>query len=86
MSFQSNVDSRGRICIPAPVRRKLGIGPGSVLKWEERDGLYLVRKAGKHSSKDIHTALFVKAGATGKHPIDTRQAVADAVRKRQARD
>jgi AbrB family looped-hinge helix DNA binding protein len=86
MSTQSKVTSQGQISVPAPVRRKLGIGPGSVLEWEEKDGAFLVRKAGKYSSKDIHTALFVKDGATGKRPIDTRQAIADAIRKRHARD
>ena len=86
MSTQSKVTSQGQISVPAPVRRKLGIGPGSVLEWEERDGAYLVRKAGKYSSKDIHNALFVKDEPTRKAPIDTRQAIADAIRKRHARD
>jgi bifunctional DNA-binding transcriptional regulator/antitoxin component of YhaV-PrlF toxin-antitoxin module len=40
------------------VRRKLGIGPGSVLEWEEDGGKMVVRPAGRFSSEDIHRAVF----------------------------
>ncbi|MGN6730352.1 MAG: AbrB/MazE/SpoVT family DNA-binding domain-containing protein, partial [Candidatus Binatia bacterium] len=32
---QSKVTAQGQISVPAEVRRKLGIGPGSVLEWDE---------------------------------------------------
>ena len=44
--------------MPADVRRRLGVGPGSVLVWEERDGEFVVRRAGRCSSEEIHAALF----------------------------
>ena len=44
--------------MPADVRRRLGVGPGSVLVWEERDGEFVVRRAGRCSSDEIHAALF----------------------------
>jgi len=86
MSTQSKVTSQGQISVPASVRRKLGIGPGSVLEWEEKDGAFLVRKAGKYSSRDIHAALFPKEPSARRPPIDTRQAIVEAIRKRHARD
>jgi hypothetical protein len=36
----------------------LSVGPGSVLVWEERDGEFVVRRAGRYSSEEIHAALF----------------------------
>jgi flavin-dependent dehydrogenase len=42
------------------VRRKLGVGPGSVLEWDEDGDRIIVRKAGRYSSEDIHRALFAK--------------------------
>ena len=33
----SRVTAQGQISVPAAVRRKLGIGPGSVLEWNEDD-------------------------------------------------
>ena len=31
----SKLTAQGQISVPAAVRRKLGLGPGSVLEWEE---------------------------------------------------
>jgi bifunctional DNA-binding transcriptional regulator/antitoxin component of YhaV-PrlF toxin-antitoxin module len=50
--------------IPAAVRRKLGVGSGSVLEWEEDGDRVVVRKAGRFSSEDIHKAIFPKAPRT----------------------
>ena len=55
---QSKITSQGQISVPADVRRKLGVGPGSVLEWEEQEGKIVVRRAGKYSFEDIHRALF----------------------------
>ncbi len=55
---QSKITSQGQISVPADVRRKLGVGPGSVLEWEEEAGKIVVRRAGKYSFEDIHRALF----------------------------
>jgi AbrB family looped-hinge helix DNA binding protein len=57
---QSKVTAQGQISVPAEIRRKLGIGPGSVLEWEEEGEKVVVRKAGRFSFEDIHRALFAK--------------------------
>jgi AbrB family looped-hinge helix DNA binding protein len=57
---QSKVTAQGQISVPAEIRRKLGIGPGSVLEWEEEAGKVIVRKAGRYSSEEIHRALFAE--------------------------
>jgi antitoxin PrlF len=54
----SRVTAQGQISVPAAVRRKLGIGPGSVLEWREDDGKIVVRRAGQFTSEDIHRKLF----------------------------
>jgi AbrB family looped-hinge helix DNA binding protein len=72
---QSRLTAQGQISIPAEVRKKLGIGPGSVLEWHERDDEIVVRRVGKHSSIEVHAALFAerppKAPATAKEGIRT---------------
>jgi AbrB family looped-hinge helix DNA binding protein len=85
MTTQSKVTAQGQISVPAEVRRKLAIGPGSVLEWEERDGEFLVRRAGRYSSADIHAALFPAGPNTAHSPLDVKQAIRSAVRKRHAR-
>jgi len=85
MAFpQSKVTAQGQISVPAEIRRKLGIGPGSILEWEEEGENVVVRKAGRFSSEDIHRALFAK------HPRprileDLKEAVRRHVREKHAR-
>lgn len=55
---QSRVTAQGQISVPAEIRRKLGIGPGSVLEWEEEGEQVVIRRVGRYSSEDIHRAIF----------------------------
>ncbi|MDR2214011.1 MAG: AbrB/MazE/SpoVT family DNA-binding domain-containing protein [Pseudomonadales bacterium] len=54
----SKVTAQGQISVPLEVRRKLAVGPGSILEWEQEGDRMIVRRAGKFSSLDIHAALF----------------------------
>ena len=56
----SKLTVQGQISVPAEVRRKLGLAPGSVLEWHEEGGHYLVRRATRHTSEEIHQTLFAK--------------------------
>lgn len=57
---RSKVTAQGQVSVPAKVRQRLGVGPGSVLEWDEDGDRVIVRKAGRYSSEDIHRALFSK--------------------------
>jgi AbrB family looped-hinge helix DNA binding protein len=54
----SKVTAQGQVSVPAKVRQRLGVGPGSVLAWDEDGDRVIVRKAGRYSSEDIHRVLF----------------------------
>jgi len=56
----SKVTAQGQVSVPAKVRQRLGVGPGSVLEWDEEGDRVIVRKAGRYSSEDIHRVLFSK--------------------------
>lgn len=56
----SKVTSQGQVSVPAKVRQRLGVGPGSFLEWDEEGGQVVVRKAGRYSSEEIHQALFAR--------------------------
>jgi antitoxin PrlF len=81
---QSRLTAQGQISVPAEVRKRLGVGPGSVLEWEEQDGQVVVRRAGRYTSDDIHQALFPQ-GAAKKGPSDVKEGVREYIRKRHAR-
>jgi AbrB family looped-hinge helix DNA binding protein len=60
----SKVTAQGQVSVPAKIRQRLGVGPGSVLEWDEAGDQVIVRKAGRYSSDDIHRALFRKTPGT----------------------
>lgn len=81
----SKLTAQGQISVPAQVRKKLGVGPGSVLEWCERGDEIVVRRAARFSSADIHAALFsVKPPAPRKNADDLKQGIREYVRKKHA--
>jgi AbrB family looped-hinge helix DNA binding protein len=83
---QSKVTAQGQISVPAEVRKKLGIGPGSVIEWHEQDGSVVVRRAGRFSSSDMHEALFPGGAPKSKSIPDVKGAIRRHIRQRYARD
>lgn len=81
---QSKVTAQGQISVPAEVRKKLGIGPGSVLEWHEQDGGVVVRRAGRFSSSDIHQTLFPKGAPKNVGGSDVKTAIRKYIQKRHA--
>ena len=54
----SRLTAQGQISVPAKVRRILGVGPGSLLEWDEEGEKIVVRRVGRYDSEDVHRALF----------------------------
>jgi AbrB family looped-hinge helix DNA binding protein len=80
----SRLTAQGQISVPANVRRKLGVGPGSILEWDDEGGAVVVRRAGRHSSADIHRAVF----ATPPRPrtlSDMKDGIRRDIRRRRAK-
>ena len=85
MTVQSKLTAQGQISVPAEVRRKLGIGPGSVIVWEEQGEEFVVRRAGRFSSLDIHHELFSGKRRVSADPKDTKEGIRKYIRRRHAR-
>ena len=83
---QSKVTAQGQISVPRDVRRKLGIGPGSVLEWEEEGNKMVVRRAGRFSSEDIHRELFGPKAPQPRSLNELKEGIRRYARKRYARD
>jgi AbrB family looped-hinge helix DNA binding protein len=82
----SKLTAQGQISVPVNVRRKLGIGPGSVLEWEEDGGRIVVRRAGRFSSEDIHRALFGDRPPEKRSLAELKDGIGRYAKKRHARD
>jgi antitoxin PrlF len=83
--IQSKVTAQGQISVPAEVRRQLGVGPGSVLVWELRDGVFVVRREGKCTSADIHAAVFGAAKPNRGKPTEAKAGIRKYIQRRHAR-
>jgi AbrB family looped-hinge helix DNA binding protein len=82
---QSKVTAQGQISVPVEVRKKLGVGPGSVLEWDEQGDQVVVRRAGRYSSEQIHQAIFPEKELRQKS-VDVKVGIRKYIRKRHARD
>ena len=82
---QSKVTAQGQTSVPAEVRRKLGVGPGSVLEWHEDGDKIVVRRAGRYSSADVHRVLFPR-GAPARRTLDElKEGIGRYIRRKHAR-
>ena len=80
---QSKVTAQGQISVPAEVRRKLGLGPGSVLEWDDEGEQIVVRRATRYSSAELHREIFAQAPEPEKL-ADLKEGIRQHVRKRYA--
>ena len=81
----SKVTVQGQISVPAGVRKKLGIGPGSILEWDEEGGEIVVRRSVRFTSEDIHRAVFPDQAPPSHTADEMKEGVRRRVRERHAR-
>ena len=79
----SKITTQGQVSIPAEVRKKLGVGPGSILEWDESNDQVVVRRARRHTSTDIHEALFTEEPTMAS--IGVKEGIRKHLRKNHAR-
>lgn len=70
--------------MPAGIRQKLGVGPGSTIEWHEEDGKIVVRKAGQYTFEDIHKRLFPNGPPKRRSLKELKEGVAKAVARHYA--
>lgn len=81
----SKVTAQGQISVPAEIRRKLGIGPGSVLEWDQEGGHVIVRRTGRYSSEEVHAAVFGKAAPKPRKLEELKAGIRRHVKAKHAR-
>ena len=81
----SRLTAQGQISVPSEIRRKLGVGPGSVIEWDEKNDEVIVRKAGQHTLADVHDALFPDGNPKRKASISVKDGIRTHIRQKYAR-
>jgi AbrB family looped-hinge helix DNA binding protein len=84
----TKLTSQGQVSVPAAVRKALHLMPGSVLVWSQDGGRVIVERATRHSTAEVHQALFAggpPAGASAKTLAELKQGIKQAIRQRAQR-
>ena len=83
---QSRVTAQGQVSVPAEVRRRLGLSPGSSIEWDQEGDTIVVRRARRYSSEEIHQALFPEGTAAARPLSELKEGIRERMRRRHARD
>jgi AbrB family looped-hinge helix DNA binding protein len=57
---RTKLTAQGQISVPAEIRRRLAVDPGSVLEWDDDGENIVVRRVERYSSEEVHQVLFAK--------------------------
>jgi AbrB family looped-hinge helix DNA binding protein len=82
---RSRITAQGQISVPSEVRKHLGVGPGSLIEWEGRNGEIVVRRAGRHTSAEIHAVLFPAGAPEPKSVSEMKDGIRARMRRHHAR-
>lgn len=87
LQIQTKMTSQGQVSVPAAVRSFLSLAPGSVLVWKEDAGRISVERAVRHSTLDVHQALFGDGAAVpAKTTAEMKQGIRQRMKRRYAGD
>ena len=87
LQIQTKLTSQGQVSVPAAIRHFLSLTPGSVLVWTEEGGRITVERAVRHSTAEVHQALFadtVPVSGTAKTLAELKQGIRQNMQRRHA--
>ncbi|HET9552860.1 MAG TPA: AbrB/MazE/SpoVT family DNA-binding domain-containing protein [Anaeromyxobacteraceae bacterium] len=82
---ESRVTAQGQISVPAEVRRRLGVGPGSVIEWNADGDRIVVRRAGRYTSSEVHEEVFPYGVSARRSEAELKAGIRAHVKRRHAR-
>ena len=69
LQIQTKITSQGQVSVPAAIRQILALTPGSSLVWTQDQGRVTVERAVRHSTTDVHQALFLEGSASPQQAV-----------------
>jgi AbrB family looped-hinge helix DNA binding protein len=82
---RSKLTAQGQVSIPAEVRRRLGLGPGSVIEWDQDGDHMVVRRSARYTSEDVHREVFANGRPKRRTLDELKAGVRRHARDRDAR-
>ena len=87
LHIPTKLTTQGQVSVPAAVRKFLNLTQGSVLVWTEEAGRITVERAVRHSTAEVHEALFAgnpPARAPGKTLSELKQGIRQHMQRKHA--
>jgi AbrB family looped-hinge helix DNA binding protein len=81
----SRITAQGQVSVPAEVRRRLGLAPGSTIEWEAEGDSIVVRRACRYSSEEIHCTVFPEGPAAPRALSELKEGIRTHMKRRHAR-
>lgn len=81
---ESRITAQGQISVPAEVRRRLSLVPGSILEWEVDGDRVVVRRAARFTSEELHRAMFASPPRP-RSLAELKEGIRARMRQRRAR-
>ena len=81
----TKLTSQGQVSVPAAVRNFLHLTPGSVLVWSQEGDRIVVERAKRHSTAEVHQALFAGQAAAAATPAKSLTELKQGIRQRMQR-
>lgn len=80
LHIPTKLTTQGQVSVPAAVRKFLNLTQGSVLVWTEEEGRITVQRAVRHSTAEVHEALFADHPPAGM-PVKTLSELKQGIRQ-----
>lgn len=85
-TVRSRITAQGQISVPAEIRKTLGVGPGSVIEWEnDSEERITVRRAAEYTLEDLHKNIFPDGPPKPISVQEMDEAIEAYIRKKHAR-
>lgn len=81
MIARAKITAQGQISLPAEVRKKLGVEPGSFVEFDEEDSRVVIRRAGRYTFEDIRRTLFPKGPPKTRTLEELKEGIAQYMRE-----
>lgn len=85
ITADTRITSQGQVSVPAAIRRKLGVAPGSTLQWTMRGDEVVVKKRASVTFEDIHKELFPNGPPKPISLKQMKEAIGQYMREKHAR-
>jgi antitoxin PrlF len=85
VALETRVTSQGQVSVPAAIRRKLGVEPGSTLQWTLRGDEVVVKRRTGSTFDEMHKILFPNGPPKRRSLKEMDEGIAQYMREKYAR-